>query len=170
MTDRNLENRILSCLRPCVGQSLRHVTYWCLRDEARPDDLQDPRFYLGGEVELRFENELLIVTWDENAGWKDHFSVQCRTSSAFNTGALESLDASALPIWSDVIDTKLTAVTVLGWNGTPAVLQFEFPRASVLLGVGYRGELRDGDDVTVRTIDDAEFPSRPECLWRSPAS
>ena len=58
------------------------------------DDLQGTALHFGGELLLVFaEDRRLVIAWDENAGWKHHFSVQARATTAFLPNTLRRLPA-----------------------------------------------------------------------------
>jgi hypothetical protein len=152
-----LSKRVVQSLTPVIGETLTGVIYHCLKWEASASAVLDAGFYLGGEVELRFTNERSIfITWDENAGWADHFSVRVGSQLTFLCD-LDSFDASMSPHWKPHIGTTLLACSVLGWDDTPHIIAFEFPQGKVLVGDGFgeRG-FGDGDDVLVQTDESAK--------------
>ncbi len=152
----SIEDLVLAPLRRGEGHTLRSVTYWPLRGELAGLPLEPP-VYLGGEVALDFGVEFpLIITWDENAGWKDHFSLQVRTDSAFKSGTLEELPASHLQPWSQLVGTALQSWRILAANGTPHVVHLTFARGQVFVGDGYQNSFGDGDDVLV-ALDAGSF-------------
>jgi hypothetical protein len=127
------------------------VTYAALQGECNAATLSEVPFFMGGELILKFwiDDSPLIITWDENAGWPDHFSVQVRRSSAFNSGSLDNWDESDHPTWQPHVGTSLSYFRVVGLNDTPHVIEFGFPGGGVLVGDGHRGEFGDGDDVII---------------------
>lgn len=142
------------------------VLYWCLAGEMVANDLRDSLLYLAGEVELAFDPpHRLIVTWDENAGWNDDFSIQARSDTAFLPGRLEKLDGSETPQWSKHIGQTLNRIEVLGWEGTPGLIKFQFLTGSVYIGISHCREFRDGDDVLV--CAEKDMPQLPdlEVMW-----
>jgi hypothetical protein len=147
-----VERRIARLLRPFLGRELTRVTYACLLGEATTDQIVERDFYLGGEVRLDFRGmkDPLVLTWDENAGWEEHFSVQARTSTAFKPGSLELLDASAVPIWKPCIGQLLVEFGVAGFSTAPQIISLVFPGNEVLVGCGWQDRFGDGDDVLVR--------------------
>lgn len=171
-----LNERVTDRLADLIGKRLVAARYWPLKSEMTVDDLRGPWHYLGGELELLFDDhEPLRITWDENAGWADHFSVQVVGSSAFVPDSLMLLDASASAVWKPVIGTAVRAIEVFGSNSTPGVIVVRFDTGAVLVGVGYGGSDKslygDGDDVIVMTADEAttrgELNAR-QSMWRSP--
>ncbi len=159
ITEEQIEPHILRCIRPFLGQSLRQVTYACLLHEAELDQISAPDFYFGGEVVMQFDGtqDPLVITWDENAGWEEHFSVQARTTSAFNAGCLQPFDASCAPIWKPLIGQTLTCVEVLGFITSPQIIALQFSRGRILVGCGYRTTFGDGDDIIIRASGSAEI-------------
>lgn len=167
------ENRLSKCvtesLMPLIGQQLSSVFYWCLKHEAKVQDTFDPEFYFGGEVELRFaSSNSLFLTWDEKAGWPDHFSICTRTQTCFLPDTLQPFDASNSPHWQDHIGMKLQGCTVLGRNATPHVVVFRFAKGAVCVADGYQKRMCDGDDILVRAERDAiPLLADAQTLWES---
>ena len=114
------------------------------------------------------------MTWDENAGWAHHFSVQVRKNTAFLPDRLTPLNASPAPQWRDHLGNILRGCTVLGWEQVPHIIAFRFDGGTVVVGDGYQKDrFGDGDDVLVRTEQDAAgMPgmNKAEILWDSAAS
>ena len=89
MDEVRLSERVIAELRPFIGQQLLSVVYWCLHHEATAQDILAKDFYFGGEVELQFgKNGSLFLTWDENAGWPNHFSIRTSRQTCFRPHAL----------------------------------------------------------------------------------
>lgn len=154
--EKRLEERVLQALRPAVGAELVSVSYGVLEGECEPQELHEPNFYFGGEITLGFRgdnhgNVQVVVTWDENAGWPLHFSIQARTNTSSVHGGLEALDGSTVPVWKPHFDTKLRAVRVHGFQETPHVLEFLFDSASIAIATSSQLTIGDGDDVTIRS-------------------
>lgn len=167
-----LHLRVLDALDGLVGQTLLGVTYWCLKGEATVADVLSREVYIGGEVELRFSDRARVfVSWDENAGWTDHFSLGVGRQTAFTADALEAVEASAAPQWRERVGSRLLGLSVLGWSGTPHVLVLEFAAGGVLIGDGHATDgFGDADDVLVRSREDAALlphMSDARVLWRS---
>jgi hypothetical protein len=168
-----LEARVLKALRPALGQRLAAVRYWCLRGEATLVEALARKFYHGGYVELAFdEGPAIMVSWDENAGWSDHFSVQVISAERvdFLHEYYEEFDVSASPVWQAYRGAPLTAAAVCGWRGVPHVVRLCFPAGEVMIGDGCQDAFGDGDDVLIRTGED--FRQHPEAagletLWSS---
>ncbi len=70
-----LSSPITSHLRKVIGLKLLNVTLFCFEYEKNSAEMEELPFYFGGEVILNFDSERVVVTWDENAGWTDHFSL-----------------------------------------------------------------------------------------------
>lgn len=70
-----LAERITSHLKKVVGQKLIDVSLFCYEDEISASAIENLPYYFSGELILNFESDIAIVTWDENAGWQDHFSL-----------------------------------------------------------------------------------------------
>ena len=151
-----LDRRVLTAVRPCVGRCLQSVSYCCLAnpDECKVEDLHDPDLYFGGELLLEFEEDRrLILTWDENAGWEHHFSVQARSRTAFKPDSLRCLNGTGVGLWEKLVGQTLQGVRVHGVDGVPHVIELQFPAASVLAGDGNQGRFGDGDDTIARSGD-----------------
>lgn len=147
----DLEASILRCLKPVVGERLAGATYWCIPGEMTAEAISSPRLYIGGEVELAFApDSRIIITWDENGGWSDHFSVQVRDRTAFRPDFLEPWPADGAPAWSKHVGSHLSAAAVFGWGDTPHVIQLSFPTGKVSLGCGSEFVFGDGDDLLIR--------------------
>ncbi len=173
-----LAARVVDPLVHLLGKRLLAARYWPLKNEMTAGDLPGPWHYLGGEVELLFDGrEPVRITWDENAGWAEHFSLRVHSSSSFMPDTLVLLDASDSAVWKPVIGTRVSSVEVFGFNNTPAVVVFRFEAGVVLVGVGYGSSHKflfgDGDDVIVMTNDEATARGElndMQSLWRSPAA
>lgn len=70
-----LSQRITSHLQKVVGLRLTDVRLFCFEYEVVESAMSNLPFYFGGEVVLVFGNEQAVITWDECAGWQDHFSL-----------------------------------------------------------------------------------------------
>ena len=164
----SLADRVVSAVGERVGQELRSASYRCLRYEASASAIGEPDFYMGGELLLEFEGGPLFVSWDENAGWRSHFSVRASTNPIFLPNAdLESFDASLLAIWRPHIGSPLVASQVLGRDGTPYAVVLCFASGSILVGSSSRTELGDGDDVLVREASFLDRIPPLDTLWSS---
>ena len=164
-----LESRVLAAVRPILGDELIYVTYWALRFElASSGQIDDPDFYFGGEVELRFKHSgTIFISWDENAGWSHHYSVQARTSSAFLPGALVAWPARGVGVWPSLIGSRLTEAEILGAEGVPHVIVLALAGKKVCIGDGHERTFCDGDDILVRIGDSVPQLPLLERVWES---
>lgn len=152
----SVEDALGAALRPALGRPLLRAVYWCLHGETDGTDLDSADFYLGGEVELHFsDTKPIVLTWAENAGWEDHFSLQVRLSSAFKPDTLTAFDASSLSIWKPVCGSVLNEISVLGWEQTPHVARLDFSSGCVLVGTSYQTKFGGGDDVLIQRFSEA---------------
>jgi hypothetical protein len=169
-----LAKRITDPLPPIIGKTLLGVTYWCLNHEACAISVLRPGFYLGGEIELIFDNaRSVFISWDEKAGWADHFSLQVAQERIVSVDAVEAFDVASSPVWKAHMRRPLVSVSVLGWNDTPHILVLQFPLGRVVAGDGYEGEFGDGDDVVVKAGDDVSSVAalrQGQIIWRSAPS
>ena len=146
-----LESRILKSLRPALGKRLTAVTY-CVLDNVREGKGEGA---LRGEIKLTLhENDLLYLTWDENAGWHDHFSIAALGQSSVVPNSLISIDAACLPLWNPHLGQLLSRIVVIEWNSTPHAIVFYFTTGSVVIYDGRRGgEFGDADELVVERAD-----------------
>ena len=143
------------------------VRYHCLVGEAEEDDFSSSDFYFAGEVELEFAGApSLFLTWAENAGWNDHFSLQVRKTTAFVPGAVRPFDAASMEMWQRHLQARVVSMAIVGWDETPHVLRIDFETGSVLVGTGCRDEFGEGDDMLSREYDPALLPGS-EVLWEA---
>ena len=134
MLTQVIQERIASSLRPAIGQTLKRVIYRCLNWECTYEEVEGPLFAMGGEVELRFENDAVIfVSWssDRSIDWQvdyhvDFFIQVSIWEPFFLAGGIEPFDATKTPLWRPLVGTKLEKVEVLGWDSVPCVLKFHF--------------------------------------------
>lgn len=163
-----LQSRILDALQPAVGQKLSQVRYWCVENEATEERILEKDFYSGGEIELVFDNHQVVwVTWDENAGWEQPFSICALADSSFNRGALVRFDANGVDLWKPCLGTVLTGFDVVGWNGAPDAIRLFFGEESVLLATGYEGVIGDGEDIFARPNAAPHVDGEESILWSS---
>lgn len=166
----DLDRSVLGALKKVVGRTLSEITVRALDGElGSRDELTDPDLYIGGEVRLRFDGDQdLFVSWTENDGWEDHFSLGGREASHFTTGSLQEWGTSDLEPWSRCAGTRLSSARILGSDGTPHIVELAFEKARLWLGDGYKHEFGDGDDLLIRW--DANRPSLSdwEVMWSSP--
>ena len=150
-----LQSRVLDGLAPLVGSTLTRVHYRCLNGEAEASDINAPDFYLGGEVELVHALGLspLRITWDENAGFSEHFSVRATAESPFLPDTLDAFDASACEVWRLHIKQPIDHTSVYGLDAVPYVIVLGFSTGSVSVGSSCRTRFGDGNDVFIEPFD-----------------
>jgi hypothetical protein len=165
-------DRVLATLRPVIGDQLTGVTYWGLNHEiTAADQIEDPQFYTGGEVELRLlENGQVYVGWDENAGWPHHFSLQVQASSTFLPGALVPWPADEVTGWASLVGSRISSAEILGHDSVPHVLALGLGAMTAYIGDGSEQSFCDGDDVLVRIGDSDPQLRRLTTLWTSQSS
>ena len=135
------------------------------------EDINDPLFYTGGQVELEFANGTdIYVSWKQNAVWQGDSGIDVGCFSSKRIGAYERLDANETPIWRPLINDILRTVDVLGWSlwtgkdGEVRVIRLGFSKGNVYVGVGHKaGDFSMGDDILVRSEDDLSLARREEC-------
>ena len=110
-----LSKRIASHLSKVVGSKSVGVTLLCFEYEINATNLENLPFYFGGEVILNFEHDKAVITWDENAGWKDHFSLYVGSDRHYlPTSSLVRWNVSKLKPWCNYIDRNLISTQVYG--------------------------------------------------------
>jgi len=168
----NLGEKVTGPIERCLGHELGDVLYGCLTGETDGTGLDDPALYIGGEVHLHFNNATNVaISWDENAGWKCHFSLVVAEASVFNPGALRVWSAACLHPWSKVIGKPLLNARVYGYDETPHILRLSFDtNMSIFVGVGYQQKFGDGDDVLIRSSDNMIDLSDWDVLWSGSAA
>ena len=150
--EKLLHSRLVGPVSASLGNRLTSAVYRCLESEITDEaQLEDPHLYIGGELHLFFGVDLLVVTWDENAGWPDHFSLYAGTAPLFlkDTGMTE-WPASHLSPWHTCVGEALERVTVFADDATPHVLAFRFGANIVVVGDGSQERFGDGDDLLIR--------------------
>ncbi len=146
-----LSSRLVESVSARLGDRLLRATYQCLEFEiGSASELEDPNLYIGGELHLAFDGGLLIVTWDQNAGWTDHFSLYAGAESLFLDATLTPWPGSNMPPWRDCVGRELTRATVFADDATPHVLALRFGDNVAIVGTGYRNSFGAGDDLLVR--------------------
>ncbi|MFK7977267.1 MAG: hypothetical protein AB8C02_14120 [Halioglobus sp.] len=164
-----LSERLVEPVSARIGDRLVGVTYRCLEHEISDEsELEDPQLYIGGELHLSFSNSQLVVTWDENAGWPDHFSLYAGVEPQFLPDALmESWRAGHLSPWIEVVNQTLTAAIVFSDNETPHALALHFGQNSVVVGDGSETRFGDGDDLLIRDKRGLAALNAWETMWSS---
>jgi hypothetical protein len=157
-----LSKRITSHLEKVVGLKLTNVYLFCFEYEIDHSAMAALPFYFGGEVILIFEGEQAVVTWDQRAGWKDHFSLYVgRERLYLPTSSLVKWDVSQLDPWQNCISQKLTSAQVYSQNETPHVVKFNFGNTQLFIGDSAEMRFGDGDDVLVAK----EIPENAYGQW-----
>lgn len=167
--DRLLSVRLIAPLSSHLGDVLVAATYRCIEQEISTEaELEDPCLYIGGELHLSFNRGPLILTWDEHAGWPDHFSLYAGKEPLFLPGAqLESWTASNLHPWKSCIGGELNHATVLGRGVTPHAVALQFGATVVAVGDGYETRFGDGDDLLIRDDEGLQELKTWDVLWES---
>jgi hypothetical protein len=163
-----LLRRLRAVVAPAVGRRLLGVTYWALVHECTAGEIAAGVGYIGGEVELAFDGvSPLLISWAENAGWENHFSIAVGSRSHFGSDALVPFPANAAPEWAPHVDAVLKRAECLGDASSPDALVFHFPSGAVLLADGQKNRIGDGDDLMVRPFSVADARQLPKCYWNS---
>lgn len=163
-----LNNTIIAALSPAIGRKLAGISYCCVENEASEKDIPDPGFYFGGALRLRFDPEYVVwVTWNENAGWEQAFSVITLTEDTFSEGIFQCFEAHSTGLWEPFVGAALNGFDILGWEGTPSVIRLSFGFGSVLAGIGDQGRYGDGDDVFARPDTGRYLDGKEKLLWSS---
>ncbi len=153
--EKRMRTRLLDAITTLPGTTLISVNYWCLKGEANESRICDKNFYLGGEVELvcTHPDSSVRITWDENAGFGEHFSVCARDGSIFTLGDLEVFDASDCPVWRPHIGQQIKSVRLFGFDNCPFVIVVSSLGGDISIGSGYQTQFRGGDDVFIEPFD-----------------
>jgi hypothetical protein len=162
MMESYLARSVTPPLAAIVGSRLTRVNYWCLQWEWGAEEINDPLFYTGGDVELEFANSVdIYVHWKQNAVSRGDSGVVTGFHSVARTYTYERLEATEAPVWRQVIGDVLQRVEVLGWNlwadgdDEVRVIRFCFRKQDIYVGVGHKTEgFRMGDDLLVRSEED----------------
>ena len=164
-----LRDRLVQPISERLEDRLVAATYRCLEFEVDYESqLKDPELYIGGELHLSFENGLLVVSWEENAGWPERFSLCVSTESLFRRDArLTPWKASDLPPWCDCVSHTLARATVFAAATTPHALALWFGRCVAVVGVGRETRFGDGDDLLVRDERGLSDVKSWDIMWDS---
>jgi hypothetical protein len=153
-----LSQRITSHLQKLVGLTLVDVDLFCLEYEINVSQMENLPYYFSGEVILKFEDEIAVVTWDENAGWRDHFSLYIGQTSLYSpTSTLVKWNVSRVKTWQDCINQKLFSAHVYSQNETPHVVKLNFGNMVVFIGDSSEMRLGDGDDILIASELEANY-------------
>ena len=148
-----------------IGARLRCVTLRTLPFEVSDEsELADPLLYIGGELRLEFELQSVFVSWAENDGWGDHFSIAVRCASHFRADALCDLDVSELATWRERVGQPLVAARVFAIDGTPHLVALSFGGRWCWMADGSEERVGDGDDLLIRTGPVPDFDGAA-LLW-----
>jgi len=161
VTPFEFEKRISGPLEVVLGQSLLAVSYGILDYDRDKFSAEQPNNFGVLSVRLYFEKLTIELSWgfDQSLRGGDlYYHIQVITAAEPNRiGAMtnghyfEFTNVCSAP-WQEVIGTRLTAVEVLGIQGSPQAVHLSFGNAEVVVAVGYGGEemlVGDGDDVLV---------------------
>ncbi len=148
----DLAESVTRSLSDVAGGTLRRVVLRALNGEvADRDEFDDPKLYIGGEVRLEFESQSVFVSWAENDGWRDHFSIGVRPESLFAPHAtLCDWDVSDLDPWRRCVGQRLRAARVFVFGETPHVVELVFDGQSFWMADGFEQVVGDGDDLLIR--------------------
>ena len=147
-----LRARLVQPISERLGDRLVSATYRCLKHEITEESqLEDPQLYIGGELHLLFDHGPLVVTWDENAGWPDHFSLYAGPEPLFLGDArMTWWQASHLWPWRDCIGQIMVRATIFADEATPHAVALRFGAGIVVIADGSEKTFGDGDDLIVR--------------------
>ncbi|MEM7758680.1 MAG: hypothetical protein AAF298_11215 [Cyanobacteria bacterium P01_A01_bin.40] len=163
-----LSERITSHLQKVVSQKLIDVYLSCFDYEIEPLAMENLPFYFGGELILNFERDIAIVTWDEKAGWQDHFSLYVGCEHLYlPTSNLVKWNVSKLKPWRNCINRKLTSVQIYGQNQTPHVVKLNFTDIVLFIGDSSEKRLGDGDDLLITTELSANYYGKWNMIWEA---
>lgn len=165
----HLEAKLTGLLAPLVGRRLVAVHYL---GPQGPDVLDGDVHSFRGEVELALQGgEPVRLTWDEDAGWSDYFSLQALRTSAGRGGLHLPQAASRAAMWRPFLETPLQRVEVLARGDTPHAVRLHFTAGVVWVGDGVHGFLVDGDEVVIKREADVSADERGELhlLWSATA-
>ena len=163
-----LSERITSHLQKLVGQKLFDVSFFCFDYEIDSSAIEQLPFYFGGELILSFEKDIAIVTWDQKAGWKDHFSLYVGSERLYlPTSSLVKWNISELNPWRNCINKQLTLAQIYAQNETPHVVKFDFDNTVIFVGDSSQMSLGDGDDVLMTTELSANYYGDWKIVWEA---
>ena len=147
---RLLSKRITSHLQKIVGQKLKDVDLFCFDYEIDPPAMENLPFYFGNELVLNFEKDIAIITWDENAGWREHFSLYVGCERLYlPISSLIKWNVSKLKPWQNCIDRELTFTRIYSQNQTPHVVKLNFADTVIFVGDSSENRFGDGDDLLI---------------------
>lgn len=149
-----------------LGRRLRSVVYRTYNDDGIVAGIAAGIGWLHGEVVLTFD-ELppLFISWGENEGGEDHFSLLPSVSSTYEPDTIMSFSAAGAPEWLPHMNQPLFSAQLLGSNSTPHILVLQFPTGGVVIGDGYEQEFGDGDRVLIHSLPDPQVSKFVELFW-----
>jgi hypothetical protein len=148
----DLAKSVTRSLSAAIGLVLRRVVVRALDGEiADRAEFADPLLYVGGEVQLDFGVQSVFVSWAENEGWADHFSIGASGKSWFSPDTLRDWDVSDLDPWSRCTGKVLSGVRVFALAGTPHVVELSFDGHRFWVADGYQQRVGHGDDLLIRS-------------------
>lgn len=163
-----LSEPVTSHLQRVVGQKLIEVYLFCFEDEIDASEMENLPFYFGGELVLIFESNRLIVTWDENAGWQDHFSLYIGCKPLYlPTSSLIKWNVSKLQPWRNCINQKLTLAQVYSQNKTPHVVKLNFANNVIFVGDSSEMRLGNGDHVLIINELSTNYYGEWTMIWET---
>jgi hypothetical protein len=147
----HLAKSVTRSLSDVIGASLRRVVIWALDCEVSDlSDFTDPQLNIGGEVCLVFDSQSVFVSWVENDGWPDHFSIGVSSQSFLSPGVCRDWDVSDLDPWSKCTGQRLSGARVFAIAETPHVVELTFDRHRFWIADGHQQRVGDGDDLIIR--------------------
>ena len=163
--DAALADELIDKAIQLVGHRISDFRFHVLRDEAVPEDIADPSFYFGGEIEVLLGDRGYFVSWAENIGWSDgtHFSLYIGDTTAFVPNSLTSIPASRHPDLTPHIGERIVGVKLHGFNSAPHVLELTTESGLLMLGCGGKRAFGEGDDV--RVSQDPSHLTRMNRVW-----
>ncbi|MEM9771954.1 MAG: hypothetical protein AAF889_10235 [Cyanobacteria bacterium P01_D01_bin.73] len=176
-----LEQRVTGELKKVIGSKLVEVELLCLDYERDEEDIQQTAFTFAGEVILQFSDKKIFITWDENAGWKDHFSLHVGKDSAYLPDSIfVKWNVAKFDPWKKAVGKELTSAKVYGFAiktgshqmDAPHFVELDFEGYCIFVGEGYAMYpnppiFGDGDDMIVMTeLSDKDRQER-KLMWSS---
>ena len=174
-----VQENVTTPLESALGLTLKRVIYRCLSWECTYEDVEGPLFYMGGEVELRFDDgpadqAVVFLSWNKvPEPWRTDLHLDyCIEASLwepfFTAGGIEPYDATRTSLWAPLVGTRLEKVDLLGREGIPYALRFSFVGGVTYIGSGTAINggwgFGDGDDTLVGSEDEVA----PQFEWRFP--
>ncbi len=150
-----------------LGRAVAEVFYRTYVENTPQSAVDAGAGWFHGEVQLQFEDAaVLFLSWGENEGFEDHFSLLPSETSTYDANTLVSLPALASPEWRLLRAQPLIEAQLLGANGTPHILVLRFTTGGVGIGDGHHRAFGDGDQILVHTLPDPQLVEFSEVFWR----